>query len=253
MKQNVSQRKSQNMIRSLIALGILLIMSLSAEARLHVGTKYLKLDQKPVGFIELWNSSDQTMYIQVDAFKYTVDQDGKVAEFRSRNPKALGLLYTPNKIVIKAGKKKRLRVTAFNKNLGNKHEYYKLTYNILNKPHDQIAREEGAMSASVRIGILYETLIDVGQAPLRYTTKTAAQKGDKQLRITNTGNALMSIGPFYQCKNENQCEGLYIYTSLIPGQSFNYSINQDLPTRYIKYDIGSYYGRKQRQATKKLT
>ena len=249
MKQYAMNLQSDSMIQSLLIVPMLFIMSVTAQARLHVGTKYLKLDQKPIGFIELWNSSDKMMYIQVDAYKYTVDDNGKIVEYRNRNPKKLGLLYTPSKIVIKPGKKKRLRVTAFNKNLGNKHEYYKLTYNILNKPHEAVAREDGAMAASVRIGILYETLIDVGRAPLQYNTKAQVLEQGKQVKITNQGNAIMSLGPFYQCKHQGQCKPTHLFTSLVPGQSFNYSINPSMPTQRLVFDIGNYFGHKQRQAS----
>lgn len=252
MISKITNFKSFRLLQDRWMGAILLIISLSARANLHVGTKYLKLDQKPVDFIELWNSSEQMMYIQVDAFKYMVDDEGKVTEYRNRNPKKLGLLYTPNKIVIKPGKKKRLRVTAFNKNLGNQHEYYKLTYNILNKPHEELAKDDAAVSASVRIGILYETLIDVGRAPLNYSTKIKVKDDGESIKITNTGNALMSIGPFYQCKDLNQCKQQFLYSSLIPGQSFKYKLKKDQAKNIVKVDIGNYFGRKQRQSTVKL-
>ena len=239
-------------IKKNVLIGLCIISSINAQARLHVGTKYLKLDDKPVGYVELWNSGSQTMYIAIDAYRYTVDDQLKSKQFRSRNPKELGLLYTPSKVVIKPGKKKRLRVTTFDKNLGNQHAYYRLTYNVLAKPHDEIAKGENALQGSIRIGLLHETLVDVGKSALNYKTTATYNSAEKSVQVLNKGNAIITIGPFRQCKSNGQCQINSLFTSLVPGQAFTYRLNQDQPQNKLVYDVGNYFGTVQRQGQLKI-
>jgi hypothetical protein len=229
---------------------IAILSAIPGFARLHVNTKYLALNEKPVGFVDLWNSGDKTLYVQVEGARYDLDESNSLVFTTNPNPKVFGLLYTPQKLVIKPGLKKRLRVSVLNQSRGNEHQYYRLKYNVLEKPIDYTTLESGGMRTSVSIGLLYETIVDVGKAKYSFRTTEVYDKNSKTIKITNSGNAMMGVGPFYQCKSQSSCKVFNIYTSLIPGQSFQYRLRPSSDSNYLKFTVGNYFG--QQKTTKSI-
>ena len=230
-----------------------LLACVSVQAGLHLNTRYLRLEKNPTGFIELWNSGSDTLYIQVDAFKYTVNKEQNQVEYTSQDPKKFGLLYTPRKLVIQPGKKKRMRVTALEKVHGDEHQYYNLKYNVLKKKPELIDHERKEMSASISIGILYQTMVDVGAAEYRYDTKSTYDKKNQHMIIENTGNAIINLGPFYNCTAKEVCKKNNMYTSLVPKKVFKYRFSEnDNNTALLKYGINSYHGKTVKTAKARL-
>ena len=230
-------------IKRLIPALLVISSVIGVQARLHLGSRYLQLGKNPTGYVELWNSGSDTLYIQVDGYKYTVDDDKNVVHYKNNNPKELGLLYAPRKLVIKPGKKKRLRVTAINRSSGSEHQYYNLNYKVLKKAPDVTQQSSEGMSASVSIGILYQTLIDVGSGAYSYNTKAVYDKDEQLIKIVNTGNTLMSIGPLYTCKNSSNCKKRNMFTSLVPNQAYKFRLDSKENITYFKYGVGDYHGK----------
>ena len=89
--------------------------------------------QQKQAFITVTNKSRNTEYYKVLVEKITVDSEGKVQRIKARNPKDLGLLATPTKLILKPLQKKKVRLLSFTQKTDDA-QYFEVTLQRKQKP-----------------------------------------------------------------------------------------------------------------------
>jgi P pilus assembly chaperone PapD len=180
-------------------------------------------NQLPRGDIELFNDGAETLYVVVEPSK--IDNPGDAGETRVRltDPQALGLLATPNRLVLEPGQRKFVRL-AFLQPPGDADRIYRVTV----KP---VIGDVKASETGLKILIGYDLLVI--QRPAKPDATIVASRAGDTLTLKNAGNTNAELFQGQQCDPQRHCTSLpghrlYAGTSwtvpIQPGLAVDYSV-----------------------------
>jgi P pilus assembly chaperone PapD len=158
----------------------------------------LSADQSARGDVELFNNGQERLYVV--AAPYEVADPGKPSERRVENPdpEALGLLATPNRLILEPGQRKFLRISML-KPAGEADRIFRVTV----KP---VVGDVTAQATGLKIMVGYEMLVI--QRPLDPQAKLAVDRKDVLARITNAGNTNAELFQGQACAPSGECAPL---------------------------------------------
>ena len=175
----------------------------------------------PRADVELINDGDETIYVVVEPSK--IEDPGEVGEKRVQNPdpQALGLLATPNRLVLEPGQRKFVRIAMLSPP-GETDRIYRVTV----KP---VVGNVKSGETGLKILVGYDLLVI--QRPARPNAPIVASRSGATLTLRNTGNTNAELFQGQQCDPQRHCillPGHRIYA----GASWNVPIQPGLPVDY---------------------
>jgi P pilus assembly chaperone PapD len=180
-------------------------------------------NQPPRGDIELFNDGTETIYVVVEPSRIEDPGDAGEKRVRVTDPQALGLLATPNRLVLEAGQRKFVRLALLQPS-GDTDRIYRVTV----KP---VVGDVKASETGLKILIGYDLLVI--QRPANPAASIVASRAGDTLTLKNTGNTNAELFQGQQCDPQRRCTALpghrlYAGTSwsvpIQPGVLIDYSV-----------------------------
>ncbi len=203
----------------------LLLVATSTLARAGLSVAPVIVDvqpnQPPRTDIELFNDGTETLYVVVEPSR--IDDPGDAGEKRIRlaDPQALGLLATPNRLVLEPGQRKFVRI-ALLLPPGDADRIYRVTV----KP---VTGEVKSGETGLKILIGYDLLVI--QRPAKPEASIVASRAGDTLTLKNTGNTNVELFQGQQCDPQRHCTPLPGHR-LYAGVSWSVPIKPGLPIDY---------------------
>jgi P pilus assembly chaperone PapD len=178
-------------------------------------------NQPPRGDVELLNDGTETLYVVVEPAK--IEHPGGPDETRVRlaDPQALGLLATPNRLVLEPGQRKFVRL-AFLQPPGDADRIYRVTV----KP---VIGDVKATETGLKILIGYDLLVI--QRPAKPEASLVAARDGGVLTLKNAGDTNAELFQGQQCDAQRHCTALPGHR-LYAGTSWSVAIQPGLPVDY---------------------
>ena len=172
--------------------------------------------------ITISNTSDRTSYIQVSAARITNLGDGKEEYLTSPNPREVGLLVAPRRVILKPNEQKIIRVIALERAVKEDKAW---RVNIT-----PVAGDIKSKSNVVVTQLGYRVLVYA--RPENAFGDVRVERYGKLLTLTNTGNTNVLLEGQEQCASDtDECRNLPL-KRLWPGQSRNIELPFDTPAPF---------------------
>ncbi len=186
--------------------------------------------QAPRQDVRVSNSSEDVMYVQVDA--YVVENPGTDEEERIKitNPQVQKLVASPNKLVIPPGGQKLVRILNLEPD-GDQERVYRINVTPIVPPLEEEVSQ-------LRIVVAYQILTIV--QPSEPRSRLAVERDGQQLIFTNEGNTNVLLSDGRQCSPvaPAECEELMSYR-VYAGNSWRLDLPYDAP---VSYSVRSFDG-----------
>lgn len=182
----------------------------------------LKPGEAPTQDIEIWNNSPERSYVVAEPAE--VVSPGAPDEHRTTNPDpgVLGVLVTPQRMILEAGQKRLLRVAAVVPR-GERDRIYRIAV----KP---VAGEVTASTTALKLLIGYDVLVIY--RPEKMASEVTALRSGSAITFTNTGNTNVEMFEGRQCDAAGaNCKSLPA-TRLYAGASWQVPITGPTPVQY---------------------
>ena len=180
--------------------------------------------------VRVSNTSDDVIYVQVEAFM--VENPGQENEERIpvTNPQEQKLVATPNKLVIPAGGHKLVRILNLDQRSASE-RIYRINVTPIVAP---LAEE----TSQLKIVVAYQILAIV--QPADPHSKLEVARTGNRISFTNQGNTNILLGDGQQCSTDDpgQCQELTSHR-LYAGSSWELELPYDAP---VNYSVRSYDG-----------
>jgi P pilus assembly chaperone PapD len=175
----------------------------------------------PRADIELFNDGAETLYVVVDPAKIEDPGDTDEKRVQDPDPQALGLLATPNRLVLEPGQRKFVRLAMLSPP-GATDRIYRVTV----KPVVGAVR---AGETGLKILIGYDLLVI--QRPGKPDAVIVASRSGATLMLRNAGNTNAELFQGQQCDAQHHCASLPGHR-IYAGTSWSVPIQPDLPVDY---------------------
>jgi P pilus assembly chaperone PapD len=216
----------RNASRALLALGLLAIAAAPARAELILSQVIVDLtpDQPARQDIELWNNSNERMYVVAEAAEIVAP--GLAAEQRlaEPDPEKLGLLVTPNRLILEPGQRRLVRVSAIGAR-GDRDRIYRVAI----KP---VVGGLEAEKSALKILLGYDALVIVRPAVPAFDV--SATRSGNAITFKNEGNTNAELFDGRQCDEQAK-----VCTELPPKRLYaGATWEQSLPgTAVVEYSV----------------
>jgi len=150
------------------------------------------------GDVEIWNNDRERAYVVVEASEMLHPGTAGEQRVREPNPEKLGLLVTPNRLILEPGQRKLLRIAPIGP-APDRERVYRI----------EVRPTVGSIETNVtglKLLIGYDLLVlrRAAGAPVRLT---GTRQGD-QLVIRNEGNGSVELAAGKACKFKTECRDL---------------------------------------------
>ena len=178
-------------------------------------------NQPPRSDIELVNDGTETLYVVVEPARIEDPGDAGEKRVRLTDPQALGLLATPNRLVLEPGQRKFVRL-ALLQPPGDTDRIYRVTV----KP---VTGDVKASETGLKILIGYDLLVI--QRPANPGASVVGSRAGDTLTLKNAGNTNAELFQGQQCDAQKHCTALPGHR-LYAGASWNVPIQPVGPIDY---------------------
>ncbi|TQV89032.1 hypothetical protein [Aliikangiella coralliicola] len=208
IRQAINSIKNQSQfVRYLIIIfGILFSQYANAGLSLSQAIIHFEDDGKRSEDVEVFNQGQETLYVRVEPS--VIINAGTENEKREvyRDPKAAGLLVTPQRLVVAPGARKRLRFVRLD---NPKSASIDKVFRVLVKPE---VGEVKANQTAVKVIVAYEVLVLSQPDNAKPQLKSSFDFTKKTLTVSNLGNTNVLLQKGFQCPEgqstedaDNQC------------------------------------------------
>jgi P pilus assembly chaperone PapD len=185
---------------ALVAMLAIAVAPSAARAGLEVSPLIVDVPPggPPTADVEVMNDGDETLYVVVEPTR--IDHPGDASERRTRDPdpQALGLLTTPQRLVLAPGERKFLRLALLSPP-GETDRVFRVTV----KP---VVGEVSGQATGLKILIGYELLVI--QRPARPAAPISASRDGATLILRNDGNTNAELFQGQACDAARHCTPL---------------------------------------------
>ena len=212
--------------------GIGLILFAFSGAAVHASMQlnnvifHFEPGEPALQYLEIFNPGDEPLYVEITPTQ--VLAPGEVNEDRAiiRDPRAAGLLVTPNKLIVPPGTTKLVRLVK----VGN--SPVEKIYRIAAKP---VVGELNAETSGVKVLIGYEVLAII--YPNNPQPELEVAREGRTLSVKNVGNSNVLLREGFQCDTpelpREECTPLP-GRRLYPGNEWRTELPEDLPVTYYQ-------------------
>lgn len=172
--------------------------------------------------IELWNNSDERSYVEVTPSE--IVNPGQATERRQTepNPERLGLLVSPNRMILEPGQHRVIRIAAIAATT-DKERIYRVTV----KP---VVGKVSGEQTGLKVLVGYDVLTIV--RPDNPAPKINGTREGRTLTIRNQGNSSVELLNGKQCQSSgNNCATL-LGKRLYAGAEWQQKLSSDGPVEY---------------------
>jgi P pilus assembly chaperone PapD len=176
--------------------------------------------------VEVSNAGDTPLYIEIEpTVVLSPGEDGEERRLIT-DPRAAGLLVTPNKLIVPPGATKAVRFVKLGTSTTER------VYRVAAKP---VVGEIEAEQSGLKILIGYEVLVIV--YPDETTPNLEVSREGHRLTVVNSGNANVLLREGYQCTEPGlpmeDCTPLP-GKRMYPGNQWSVDLPHDLPVTYYQ-------------------
>lgn len=176
--------------------------------------------------IELWNNSNERTFVEIAPAEITSPGRPEETRVSEPNPERLGLLVSPNRLILEPGQHKVIRIAAIAR-MGEAERVYRVTV----KP---VVGEVRGEHSGLKLLVGYDVLVLV--RPTNPAPKITGVREGRVLIVRNEGNSSAELLEGKQCASVSRvCEALpgkRIYA----GAEWRQTLGSDGPVEYrIKY------------------
>lgn len=188
------------MRRILMTAGLWLAAMETAAAQLAVDRLWIEFDdpRERAGDVLVVNNGDERFYIMVTTSEIVLDENGEEVRVTSDNPDELGLLTTPNRMILDPGEAGNVRIVRIAEDTREDR-----VYRVKIEPRVGALSIEGESEASRTAGIRVLSAYDVlvTARPDEPVWDLEAVREDGVISITNTGNTNILLFEVRICPN----------------------------------------------------
>jgi P pilus assembly chaperone PapD len=226
------QRLRQASLASLIAALVGLLLGCLPGLGVTPAQAGMALDKVIVDFlpdrpsrddIEITNSGAEILYVSVEAAEIIDPGEASERRVSHPDPRALGLLVSPNRLALGPGERKILRFSLLQRPVGRDR-----IYRVAIKP---AVGELTATRSALKVMVGYDVLVIARPADARPIITAARQ--DQALLIRNLGNTNALLFQGRQCdETETECvelPSMRVYA----GNTWQFDLPRDGPVRYL--------------------
>lgn len=175
-----------------------IVAPVSAELIVSDLVVEIHANAQPRKDLEIWNNSDERSYVVIAPAE--VLNPGSAAERRVQepDPEKLGLLVTPNRLVLEPGQRRIVRIARVSPE-PNRERVYRITV----KP---VVGDLTSDQSGLKVLVGYDVLAIV--RPIKPEPKISGVRDGKTLLVRNDGNSSAELINGRQCNSEGLCHSL---------------------------------------------
>ncbi|MDV3258298.1 MAG: hypothetical protein LOX97_11095 [Sphingomonas sp.] len=200
-----------------------------ARAELIVSDLVVELgaDLQPRRDVEVWNNSNERSYVEIAPVE--VLDAGRPGERRVRepNPEKLGLLVSPNRMILEPHQRKLVRIASIADRLDRER-----VYRITIKP---VVGEVSGDHSGLKVLVGYDVLALL--RPASPEPRISGTRDGRKLVVRNDGNASAELMNGRQCDSAGKCVDLP-GKRLYAGASWTLELPGDGPAEYVMKGSG---------------
>lgn len=182
----------------------------------------LRPDQPPREDVEIWNSSKERVYVLAEPAEIVAAGLGNQTRVVEPDPEKLGILVTPNRLILEPGQRRLLRVAIIGER-GPRDRIYRVTV----KP---VLGEVSGNETALKVLLGYDMLVIA--RPTLPTTEISATREGSSLVLRNSGNTNIELFDGQQCdSNGANCAELPA-KRLYSGASWRQDLKRATPVEY---------------------
>jgi len=179
-------------------------------------------DDPPRGDIEVFNDSDERLYVAADPF--LIENPGLADEHRTAadRPDVSGLLVSPQRMVLAPGERRTIRIAIIGgRSLSDR------IYRVAIRP---VTGEVSSEGNAVKVLVGYDTLVIV--RPDKFSGDVSGVRNGQILTLHNNGNTAQELFDGKQCDASGEhCQAL-VSKRLYPSAILEISLPYSTPVKY---------------------
>lgn len=186
----------------------------------------------PYQDLQVQNTGDDTAYVELSI--YRLNNAGTPTQNFTElndNPYQVGLIATPNKMVIPAGQMRMARVLYIGKPASSD-IVYEVKLTPVSGQLVTIGTDKTNVTAGVQLIIAYGVAIYV--RPVNLNPNINSTRNGTSLTLSNTGNTTVLIGDCKQCVDTSCTAVPTLNAHLYPGNNAHFTLPKDLPVQCQK-------------------
>lgn len=173
--------------------------------------------------VEVWNNSPDRAYVAVEPREIVNPSLPSEAARREPDPEKLGLLVSPNRMILEPGQRKLLRIATLSASADKEH-----VYRVTVKP---VVGEVDSKDSGLKLLVGYDLLVLV--RPAQPVANVTAVRSGRKLTFSNAGNVSVEIVDGRQCDSSRahcvELPGKRLYA----GASWTVELGSDAPVEYV--------------------
>ncbi len=173
--------------------------------------------------VEVWNNSPDRAYVAVEPREIVNPSLPSEAARREPDPEKLGLLVSPNRMILEPGQRKILRIATLSASADKEH-----VYRVTVKP---VVGEVDSKDSGLKLLVGYDLLVLV--RPAQPVANVTAVRSGRKLTFSNAGNVSVEIVDGRQCDSSRahcvELPGKRLYA----GASWTVELGSDAPVEYV--------------------
>ena len=179
-------------------------------------------DQSPRDDIEVFNDGTERLYVAVEPAEIKSPGTPGEARVESRDPEALGLLVTPNRLVVEPGQRKLVRIAALSP-ATDRDRVYRVAF----KP---VVGEIEASTSGIKVLIGYDVLVI--RRPAQPRAAITATRSRSAIELRNDGNTNAELFEGHQCDEQGQRCAELPSKRLYAGAVWQVPLGYETPVEY---------------------
>ncbi|WP_191059427.1 fimbrial biogenesis chaperone [Geminicoccus harenae] len=235
-KKNVLSWKTS--LFRLCILGSLVFSFLGAVPIAHAGltVSQMTLDladpRQNRSDITLGNDGDETLYVEVTVEELVIVEGG-TQQVRQGSPDDLGLLVTPNRLVLEPGQRRIVRAAVLDRPTATERAYQLTMKPLVGNIIADRSVAPGKKSAMIKVLVGYRILAFI--RPAAIVEDLQATRHGQELRVQNRGNVSILLTDGRQCPTpatpSTSCDKLPT-KRVYPGVSWSISLPHGTPAEF---------------------
>ena len=176
-----------------LMVGLLLGLAGAEPARAEMILSHVIVDLAPgtvpSNDIEIWNTDEERLYVVVEPVEVISPGLPEEQRVQRPDPEQLGLLVTPNRLILEPGQRKRVRITAL-----SPRGAVDRIYRVAIKP---VAGDLAAKATALKVLVGYDVLVML--RPEEPTEQLSASRHGRTITFRNDGNTNIELFDGRQC------------------------------------------------------
>jgi P pilus assembly chaperone PapD len=217
----------RNLPRSIsTAIGLVGLVSVTTPARAEIVLSQVIVDFQPgapaIEDIEVFNAGDERVYVVAEPAEIVAPGLAGEARVTNPDPDQLGLLVTPQKLVLEPQQRRIVRISA----IAPRSDRERI-YRVMVRP---VAGKASAETSALKVLVGYDMLVLM--RPIEIKGQVTAERNGRQLTIRNDSNTAYELFDGIQCDATGKNCGALTAIRLYPGAALAQDLRYDTVVKY---------------------